>query len=154
ACALVEALRRLPGAEPLIHLELARLHLACDRPHAALAHAQRALACRHEGGFPEGLRLAAALAERLGRPDDVARYLEQLGRLVPDDAALPPQRPSRPAPPVPGATVPPAPPLPPGRGAAARLNCAASAAGIPTTGHAARAAADAGTRGGSATSGA
>ena len=113
ACALVEALRRLPGAEPLIHLELARLHLACDRPHAALAHAQRALACRHEGGFPEGLRLAAALAERLGRPDDAARYLEQLGRLVPDDAALAAQRASRAASPAPGATVATDPPLPP-----------------------------------------
>src|SRR5207247_9855446 len=104
---------RLPRAEPLSHPGRAPPHRACDRPHAALAHAQRALACRHEGGFPEGLRLAAALAERLGRPDDAARYLEQLGRLVPDDAALAAQRASRAASPAPGATVAPDLPLPP-----------------------------------------
>jgi len=78
----------LPGAEPLIRLELARLHLACARPRAALAQAERALACRGEGGFPDALRLAADLAEQLGRLGDAARHLEALGRLMPDDTTL------------------------------------------------------------------
>jgi tetratricopeptide (TPR) repeat protein len=88
ASALGEAARRLPGAEPLIRLELARLHLACNRPHAAFAQVERALACRREGGFAEGLRLAADLAERLGRASDAARHLEHLVHLSPDDSGL------------------------------------------------------------------
>ena len=88
ARALVEAMQYLLGAEPLIRLELGRLHLACGRPHAALAQAERALACRGEGGFPDALRLAADLAEQLGRLGDAARHLEALARLAPDDAAL------------------------------------------------------------------
>src|SRR5882724_9121162 len=55
---------------------------------AFLAQAERALACRGEGGFPDALRLAADLAEQLGRLDDAARHLEALGRLAPDDPAL------------------------------------------------------------------
>src|SRR5207253_2234616 len=62
AQALVEAMQCLLGAEPSIRLELARLHFACARPRAALAQAERALACRGEGGFPDALRLAADLA--------------------------------------------------------------------------------------------
>src|SRR5439155_10813667 len=85
---LVEAMQCLLGAEPLIRLELARLHLACARPRAALAQAGRALACRGEGGFPDALRLAADLAEQLGRLGDAARHLDALGRLMPDDATL------------------------------------------------------------------
>ena len=88
AQALVEAMQCLLGAEPLIRLELARLHFACARPRAALAQAERALACRGEGGFPDALRLAADLAEQLGRLGDAARHLEALGRLVPDDTTL------------------------------------------------------------------
>jgi len=88
AQALVEAMQCLLGAEPSIRLELARLHFACARPRAALAQAERALACRGEGGFPDALRLAADLAEQLGRLDDAARHLEALGRLAPDDATL------------------------------------------------------------------
>ncbi|MFN8545879.1 MAG: tetratricopeptide repeat protein [Candidatus Binatia bacterium] len=79
AAALVEALRRLRSAEPLVRLELARLQLACARPNAALVQIERALACRREGGFGEGLRLAADLCERVGRPADAARYLRQIG---------------------------------------------------------------------------
>src|SRR5438552_6817131 len=62
AQALVEAMQSLFGAEPLIRVELARLHLACARPRAALAQADRALACRGEGGFPAAPRRAADLA--------------------------------------------------------------------------------------------
>ncbi|HUE31079.1 MAG TPA: cold shock domain-containing protein, partial [Verrucomicrobiae bacterium] len=39
-------------------------------------------------GFPDALRLAADLAEQLGRLGDAARHLEALARLAPDDAAL------------------------------------------------------------------
>jgi cold shock CspA family protein len=88
ATALVEALRRLPSAEPLVRLELARLELACGRPTAALVQVERALACRREGGFTEGLRLAADIAERLGRPADAARYLRQLAQVVTDEPAI------------------------------------------------------------------
>src|SRR5262249_44322979 len=58
ATALAEALRQAQSAEPLVRLELARLHLALSRPHAALAQVEQALACRREGGFAEALRLA------------------------------------------------------------------------------------------------
>ncbi len=85
ATALAEALRQLPSAEPLVRLELARLQLACDRPSAAYAQVQQALACRREGGFAEGLRLAADLAERLLRFSEAVNYLRQLARLLPDD---------------------------------------------------------------------
>lgn len=86
--ALVEALARLRSAEPLVRLELARLQLACSRPNAALVQIERALACRREGGFAEGLRLAADLSARLGRPGDAARYLRQLAPLVPEAGGL------------------------------------------------------------------
>jgi len=88
AHALIEAMQCLHGAEPLIRLELARLHLACARPRAALAQVERALTCRGEGGFPEALRLAADLAEQLGSVDDAARHLEVLARLAPEDATV------------------------------------------------------------------
>jgi tetratricopeptide (TPR) repeat protein len=88
ATALCEAMRRLPAAEPLIRLELARLQTACERPRAALLQLDRALACRREGGFAEALELAADLAERVGRTADARRYVEQLRRLHPDDPAL------------------------------------------------------------------
>src|SRR5437667_12634 len=88
AHALVGAMGCLRGAQPLIRLELARLHLACARPHAALAQVERALACRRESSFPDALRLAADLAEQVGRVDDAARHLEALGRLAPDDGTL------------------------------------------------------------------
>lgn len=87
AAALIEALRRVHAAEPPIRLELARLQLACGRPGAALLQVERALACRHEQGFAEGLRMAADLTERLGRFDEAARYLGQLARLTPEDPA-------------------------------------------------------------------
>jgi tetratricopeptide (TPR) repeat protein len=85
ATALIEALRRVRAAEPLIRLELARLQLACDRPRAALLQIERALACRREQGFAEGLRLAADLALRLGRIADAIKHLDDLGRLAPED---------------------------------------------------------------------
>ncbi len=87
ATALVGALHRLPGAEPLVRLELARLQMLCDRPEAAYRQVERALAYRRENGFAEALRLAAELAERLGRGADASRYLEQLARLNPADTA-------------------------------------------------------------------
>jgi tetratricopeptide (TPR) repeat protein/cold shock CspA family protein len=85
ARALVVALRDVPSAEPLVRLELARLHLANDRPHAAYDQVEQALACRREGGFAEGLRLAADLAARLGRRDDAITHFRHLARLAPDD---------------------------------------------------------------------
>ncbi len=85
ATALAEALRQAQSAEPLVRLELARLHLALDRPHAALAQLEQALACRREGGFAEALRLAAQVAERVGRPVEAASHLRQLSRLFPDE---------------------------------------------------------------------
>src|SRR6059058_1956924 len=110
AHALVEAMECLPGAQPLIRLELARLHLACGRPHAALAQAERALACRREGGFPDALRLAADLAEQLGCLDDAARHLEALGRLAPDDSTLAARRAALTARPTTSLADPPLPP--------------------------------------------
>jgi cold shock CspA family protein len=88
AAALAEALRQLPSAEPLVRLELARLQLAAERPRAAYAQVEQALACRREGGFAEGLRVAAELAERLGNVAGAAGYLRQLARLVADDDVL------------------------------------------------------------------
>jgi tetratricopeptide (TPR) repeat protein/cold shock CspA family protein len=88
AGALTEALARLRAAEPLIRLELARLQLACERPRAALLQLERALACRREQGFAEGLRLAADVAERLGRLADAAEHVRSLARLMPDDAEV------------------------------------------------------------------
>jgi tetratricopeptide (TPR) repeat protein/cold shock CspA family protein len=85
AAALREALVQLPSAEPLVRLELARLHLACDRPHAAYAQTRQALACRREGGFAEGMRVAADLAERLGLWEEAVAYLRQLARLVAEE---------------------------------------------------------------------
>ena len=85
AQSLTEALRRLRPAEPLVRMELARLHLACNRPLAALHQVERALACRRDSAFPEGLRLAAELAERAGRITDAIHYIEQLAHLTPDD---------------------------------------------------------------------
>lgn len=86
--ALSVALRELPSAEPLVRLELARLQLACGRLRAAYEQVEQALACRREGGFAEGLRLAADLAERLGRGAEAAAHLRQLARLAPEDASL------------------------------------------------------------------
>jgi tetratricopeptide (TPR) repeat protein/cold shock CspA family protein len=88
AAALSEAFTRLTSAEPLVRVELAHLELACGRPLAALAHVERALACRREGGFAEGLRLASAICEEIGRPADAARHLEQLSHLAPEDAEV------------------------------------------------------------------
>jgi Flp pilus assembly protein TadD/cold shock CspA family protein len=88
ATALATALREVQSAEPLVRLELARLHLACDRVRAAYDQATQALACRRDGGFGEGLRLAADLAERLGRYGEAAAHLRLLARNGPDDAVL------------------------------------------------------------------
>lgn len=88
ATALSAALREVQSAEPLVRLELARLHLACGRTHAAYDQVVQALACRREGGFADGLRLAAELAERLGRGDEAASHLRALARLIPDDGGL------------------------------------------------------------------
>src|SRR5690349_8125875 len=111
AVALTQALHQLPGAEPLVRLELARVQLACGRPHAALGQAERALACRREGGFRDGLRFAADVAERLGRVDDALRHLDQLARFHPDEAEVSARRAA-----LAGATAvetPEDPPLPP-----------------------------------------
>src|SRR5205807_1409521 len=86
ASALVEAVRRVPAAEPLVRVELARIELAVGRRTAALRQVERALACRREGGFAEGLRLAADICAQLGRAPDAHRYLEQLVRLHPGEA--------------------------------------------------------------------
>jgi len=105
--ALASALRQLPSAEPLVRLELARLQLACGRPRAAARQVEQALACRRDGGFADGLRLAADLAERLGDFAAAAQYLRQLARLVSDDdlsirrAAALEQRIGEPLPPIP-----------------------------------------------------
>ena len=88
ATALAEALRQAQSAEPLVRLELARLHLALDRPHAALAQVEQALACRREGGFAEALRLAADVSERLGRLPESTGHLRQLSRLFPNDEKI------------------------------------------------------------------
>jgi tetratricopeptide (TPR) repeat protein/cold shock CspA family protein len=87
AGALAEALRRVRGAEPLIRLELARVQLASGRLSAALLQVERTIACRRDSGFPEGLRLAADICERLGRLAEAIAYLEQLARICPEDPA-------------------------------------------------------------------
>ncbi len=65
-------------------LALGRFHLHVTRrlPEAAQALVE-AMQC-----LPDALRLAADLAEQLGRLDDAARHLEALGRLAPDDPTL------------------------------------------------------------------
>jgi tetratricopeptide (TPR) repeat protein/cold shock CspA family protein len=88
ASTLSVALRELQSAEPLVRLELARLQLACGRAHAAYDQVTQALACRREGGFADGLRLAAELAERIGRPAEAAAHLRQLSRMAPEDMTL------------------------------------------------------------------
>jgi tetratricopeptide (TPR) repeat protein len=88
AAALAEALKQVQGAEPLVRLELARLQLALDRPRAALAETEQALACRREGSFPEALSLAADLAERVGEHAKAADYLRKLLRLTPQNESL------------------------------------------------------------------
>jgi tetratricopeptide (TPR) repeat protein/cold shock CspA family protein len=88
AGALAEALRQVQSAEPLVRLELARLQLALDRPRAALAQVEEALACRREGGFAEALRLAAEIAAQLGQSATAAAHLRQLAKLAPEDASL------------------------------------------------------------------
>jgi len=88
AGALAEALKQLQSAEPLVRLELARLQLALERPRAALAQVEQALACRREGGFVEAVRLAADIAERLGHQAMAATHLQQLAKIAPDDAEL------------------------------------------------------------------
>jgi tetratricopeptide (TPR) repeat protein len=85
ARALVHALQQLPGVEPLVRLELARVHQACGRPTAALAQVELALASRRDGGFVEGLRFAADLAEQVGSPARALAFLEQVERVLPDD---------------------------------------------------------------------
>jgi tetratricopeptide (TPR) repeat protein len=92
AHALAEALRQLQGVEPLVRLELARLHQACGRPNAALAQVGLALAARRDGAFIEGLRLAADLAEQIGDPPGALGYVEEIARLLPDDPDLPGRR--------------------------------------------------------------
>jgi tetratricopeptide (TPR) repeat protein/cold shock CspA family protein len=89
AGALAEALRQVQSAEPLVRLELARLQLALDRPRAALAQVEQALACRREGGFVEALRLAAEVAERLGNRASAVTHLRQLAKFAPEDSSLP-----------------------------------------------------------------
>ena len=86
--ALADALAGLRGAEPLVRVELARLELACGRPRAALEQVARALDCRRDQGFAEGSRLAAELAERLGRHAEALHHLEQVARLMPGDTAV------------------------------------------------------------------
>ena len=88
ATSLAEALSGLRGAEPLVRLELARLELACGRPRAALEQVGRALDCRRDQGFAEGSRLAAEVAELLGRNADAVRHLEQVARLTPADTTI------------------------------------------------------------------
>jgi tetratricopeptide (TPR) repeat protein/cold shock CspA family protein len=88
AAALADALAGLRSAEPLVRLELARLELACGRPRAALEQVVRALDCRRDQGFAEGSRLAADIAERLGRNAEAVRHLEQVARLAPGDTTV------------------------------------------------------------------
>lgn len=88
AVALAEALRQVQGAEPLVRLEMARLQLALERPRAALAETEQALACRREGNFPEALSLAADLAERVGDRSKAVEYLRKLVKLTPQDESL------------------------------------------------------------------
>jgi cold shock CspA family protein len=86
--ALRAALTAAAGVEPLVRVELARIHVSHGRPRAAFQQLEHALACRRDGGFTEALRLAAEVAERLGRLDDAARMLRDLARTVPDGEAL------------------------------------------------------------------
>jgi len=88
ARALADALRQLQGVEPLVRLELARLHQACGRPNAALSQLERALASRRDGGFIDGIRLAADLAEQTGSPSRARGFLEHVERLAPGDATI------------------------------------------------------------------
>jgi len=88
ASALAQALRQLQGVEPLVRLELARLHQVSGRPNAALSQIELALAGRRDGAFLDGLRLAADLAEEIGDPGRALGYVEQLERVLPEDAAL------------------------------------------------------------------
>jgi tetratricopeptide (TPR) repeat protein len=88
AAALAQAFRQLQGVEPLVRLELARLHQASGRPRAALDQIDLALAGRRDGGFLDGLRLAADLAERIGDPSRALSYVELVERVVPDDPDL------------------------------------------------------------------
>jgi tetratricopeptide (TPR) repeat protein len=113
AHALSLALRDVPSAEPLVRLELARLHLAHARTQAAYDQIEQALACRREGGFAEGLRVAAELAERLGRHAEAVAHLRQLSRLAPDDDGLVARADQLEAT-LPGDPPPPDPPLPAG----------------------------------------
>jgi hypothetical protein len=74
----------------------------------------RALDCRRDQGFAEGSRLAAEVAERLGRNAEAARHLEQVARLTPADTAILARieelarRPAADTEPPPDATLPPA----------------------------------------------
>jgi tetratricopeptide (TPR) repeat protein len=111
ATALSEALQRLRAAEPLIRLEIARLQLSCGRRRAALLQLERALACRREQGFAEGLRLAVDVAAQLGRNNDAIEYLEQLARITPEDVEGPRRAAELAARPD-GPEPPPDPPLP------------------------------------------
>ncbi len=88
AQAFAQALHRLRPAEPIVRIEIARLHLACARPAAALQHVDHALACRRDSVFPEGLRLAAELAERMSLIERAISYLHQLSQATPDDDHL------------------------------------------------------------------
>ncbi len=109
---LVDALNRKRVAEPLVRIELARLQLAAGRPVAALAQVEAGLACRPEGGFVEGLKLAAELTEQLGRREDATRYLGQLSRLQPEEPTFS-ERITRLETTAPPPTLPIDPPLPP-----------------------------------------
>jgi tetratricopeptide (TPR) repeat protein len=85
ATALAAAFRQLQGVEPLVRLEIARLHQAAGRPNAALAQVDLALTGRRDGAFLDGLRLAAELAEQVGDPARALAFVEQVERIVPDD---------------------------------------------------------------------
>jgi tetratricopeptide (TPR) repeat protein/cold shock CspA family protein len=82
------ALVAAAGVEPLVRVELARIHLAHRRPRAAIQQLEHALACRRDGGFTEALRLAAEVAETLGRFQDAASMLRDLAKTAPDGDAL------------------------------------------------------------------
>jgi len=82
------ALGAAAGVEPLVRVEIARIHVAHQRPRAAIEQLEHALACRREGGFAEALRLAAEVAEQLGRFTDAARMLHELAKAAPDGEAL------------------------------------------------------------------
>src|SRR5947199_126475 len=111
AAAAFQAARALDPASSYLCERLGRVELAVGRRAAALRHVERALACRREGGFAEGLRLAAELCEQLGRAADARRYLEQLARLAPADAEIAARAAALAA--APGSERPPSPPDPP-----------------------------------------